>query len=237
MGSESRSVERPENRNEARAAERPENGREEPRPDGGRAAADGSERTAPSRERLPEVPEAAIDEAGFDPVEVRRVHRADLPTGRVVEQTRVYEDRGLRERVRAATGVDLSLRFLVVAAIDFEPALPPLGIASLLPTVAREARQGFRDELERRGVRALSRAGRERLRLGGRDRLRLTGYRGQVAVGDERIDAAGWVGVRSDGDGFRLVGGGHPETLPAGVEAERARDRAVLVETLREAAR
>jgi hypothetical protein len=152
----------------------------------------------------------------------------------VREHTRLYADTDLAERTRAAGGPGDPLRFFFAAGLSFHPPLAPVvGVASALPTVAREARRAFAEDLRARGVADVERTNRERARTETGDRVRLTGYRGTVRIGDRDVPAAGWVGVWATGGAVRVAGGGYPEAPVPGVDHDPAGDRRALLGLVR----
>jgi hypothetical protein len=185
-------------------------------------------------DRLPAVPADRVRAAGFEPVETSHRTRVQLPTATVREHTRLYADTGLHERTRAAGGPADPLRFFFASALSFDPPLAPVvGVASMRPTVVREARQSFADDLRDRGVEGVERARTERLRTDAGDRVRAFGSRGTVRVGEERVGAAGWIGVWTTGGEFRLSGGGYPEERIEAVDHDPTRSRDALFGLLR----
>lgn len=185
-------------------------------------------------DRLPTVPDERVRAAGFEPVETSHRTRVELPTATVREHTRLYADADLHERTRAVGGPDDPLRFFFASALSFDPPLAPVvGTASMRPTVLREARRRFAEDLRERGVEGVERARSERLRTESGDRVRVTGYRGTVRVGDERAGAAGWIGVWTTGGAFRVAGGGYPEERIAAVDYDPGGARDALFDLLR----
>jgi len=171
-----------------------------------------------SDDAYPTPPDPLPD--GWVLVERETRTRFELPTMDVREHTLVYEDEGLRTRVREATAVDRTWRFLFASALSFRPPLPPVtGPASMYATVAAEARDGFAADLRDRGVRDLDRRRTERTRTASGDRVQLTPYRGRLPVRefDRPVDVAGWLGIWITDGSFRLAGGGYPE---AGLEVD-----------------
>jgi hypothetical protein len=157
-----------------------------------------------------------------------------LPTTTICEHTRLYADVPLHERTRAAGGSEDPLRFFFLSALSFDPPLAPVvGVASMRPTVASEARRSFAADLRDRGVTGVERVGTERFRTDAGDRVRATGYRGTVTVGEETVAAAGWVGVWTTGGDFRLAGGGYPEERVETVDYDSGGARDALFDLLR----
>jgi hypothetical protein len=194
----------------------------------------------------PTVPEARLP-GGWE----RRGKTEDrlfrTPALAVTGYTVVYDDRELRRAVEAAghgdllasgargdrlveTGADGGLwRFFFATALSFRPPLAPgVGPASLRPTVARQARRSFADDLETRGFEdvAMERGQRLPLDAGGRARLRKVTASLPVDTDrpPDRIDAEGWLAVWVTDGSFRIAGGAYPaagldrllEPLPAG---------------------
>lgn len=185
-------------------------------------------------DRLPTVPDELVRAAGFEPVETSHRTRFQLPTATIRDHTRLYADTALHERTRAVGGPEDPLRFFFAAALSFDPPLAPVvGTASMRPTVAREARRSFAGDLRDRGVEGVERARTERLRTESGDRVRVTGYRGTVRVGDDRVGAAGWVGVWTTGGEFRVAGGGYPEERIVAVDYDPGGARDALFDLLR----
>jgi hypothetical protein len=198
------------------------------------AARSGARTTISDDGRLPTVPDDRVRAAGFAPVETRHRTRFELPTATIREHTRLYADTALHGRTVAAGGPDEPLRFFFASALSFDPPLAPVvGVASMRPTVAREARRSFAADLRDRGVTGVERARAERFRTDADDRVRATGYRGTVAVGEETVAAAGWVGVWTTGGDFRLAGGGYPEERVERVGYDPGGARETLFDLLR----
>lgn len=198
------------------------------------AARSGERTTISDDDRLPTVPDARARAAGFEPVETRHRTRFELPTATIREHTRLYADAALHERTRAIDGPAEPLRFFFVTALSFDPPLAPVvGTASMRPTVAREARRSFAQNLRERDVRNVERTRSERLRTETGDRARVTGYRGRVRVGEEAVGAAGWIGVWTTGGEFHLAGGGYPEERIEAVDHDPSGSRDALFDLLR----
>ena len=194
----------------------------------------GARTTISDDDRLPTVPDERVRAAELEPVETRHRTRVTLPTATIREHTRLYADATLDGRTRAVGGPVDPLRFFFAAALSFDPPLAPVvGTATMRPTVRREARRRFAEDLRERGVVDVERARSERLRAESGDRIRATGYRGTVAVGDERVRAAGWIGVWTTGGAFRIAGGGYPDERIEGVDYDPAGARDGLFDLLR----
>jgi hypothetical protein len=167
----------------------------------------------PPDDRFPTVPRRQLDAGSWEQTARREAVRFRLPTLTVREHTLVYEDATLP----ALTELDRSLRFFFASRLTFDPSLPPLtGPASMYPTVAREARRGFAEDLTDRGVVGLQSGRRERLRVSTGDRARLFPYRGRVRPpgSDEDVEVSAWLAVWTHDRTFYLAGGGYPERLP-----------------------
>lgn len=153
-------------------------------------------------------------------------------TTRAVERTVVYVDENLGRRVAATTGDDRPWRFFFASTLAFDPPLPPItGTASTFPTVAREARSAFEDDLRERGLSDLTRRRRERIRVASGNRASLYPYRGRLRDAD--VDVAAFLTVWTVGREFRLAGGGYPEQLPGGLDAAPSDYRDELFDLVR----
>lgn len=194
----------------------------------------------------PSVPDGVTAD-GWECVERRSGVRFELPTMRVSDHTLVYEDEALAEAAPATTkaGDPVSWRFFFATALSFEPPLPPVtGTATTLPTVLREGRKAFEDELAERGVEDVERRRSERTRTRDRNRLTLTPYRGRLEVSVDDADdpcqvpVAGYLGVWVADGAFRMAGGGYPErslasALPSGPETDPHAFRDELLSLIR----
>jgi hypothetical protein len=166
-----------------------------------------------------ELPEDRLEAGGWSLVEETSETLFRLPTARVEGDTRIYEDRGLRERVEAATGFDRMWRFFFATDVHFEPPLAPgIGPAMILPTVISEARREFAGDLRERGFTNVERTRTERIRTRSGERVRLQGFgaklptRGELE-GVDAITVTGWLGVWTVGGEFRVAGGAYPDRL------------------------
>jgi hypothetical protein len=172
----------------------------------------------------PTVPEA--EATGWTVVERTAETLFQLPTASVEGHTVLYEDPALRERVRAATGVDHPWRFVFATRLEFRPPLAPMvGTASVYPTVVTEAGNAFADRLRERGFTDVEAGRRERVRTDGGDRARLRQYTAVYELpsgtaGDPTAEAApdrpatvdveGWTAVWTSGGDFFVAGGAYP---------------------------
>ncbi len=101
------------------------------------------------------------------------------------------------------------------------------------PTVTREARRSFAEDIRERGVRNVQRTRSERLRTEAGDRVRVMGYRGRVQVGEETVGAAGYIGIWTTDREFRLAGGGYPEERIEAVDHDPSGSRDALFDLIR----
>lgn len=142
----------------------------------------------------------------------------DLGPVSVTAATVVFEDRDLRDRVAAETGLDRTWRFAFASRVDV-PGSAESG--ALRRLVTDRARSGFADRLGTRGFEAVERAGERS--LGDVDATR---YAARVAVDGVVVDVEGWLGVRPDPErtrSFLLAGGAYPRHVrEAPDEATRA---------------
>ncbi|WP_255150736.1 hypothetical protein [Halorarius halobius] len=178
----------------------------------------------------PTVPSDRLEQGGWELRDDLVETVFQLPTATVTGHTLLYEDSGLREQVREATGLDRPWRFFFATALAFQPSLAP-GIAPLISsTVAREARKEFATDLEERGFRNVERGRTERVRIDG-NRARLTTYRATYPVeaddAETELQVTGHLAVWN-GDGYRLAGGVYPEAglddVTDGVDASAYRE-------------
>ncbi|MEF8818145.1 MAG: hypothetical protein V5A82_00905 [Haloferacaceae archaeon] len=129
----------------------------------------------------------------------------DLGPVEVTAATVVFEDRGLRERVAAETGIDRTWRFAFTSRVDVPGSS---GSRALRRLVTDRARSGFVDRLRARGFEAVERAGERS--LGDVDVAR---YVARVRVEGVVVDAEGWLDARADPErarSFLLAGGAYP---------------------------
>lgn len=142
----------------------------------------------------------------------------DLGPVSVTAATVVFEDRGLRDRVAAETGIDRTWRFAFASRVDVPGSS---GSRALGRLVTDRARSGFADRLGARGFEAVERAGERSL-----GEVTATRYAARVAVEGVVVDVEGWLGVRPDperGRSFLLAGGAYPRGVrEAPDEATRA---------------
>jgi len=165
----------------------------------------------------PAVPSERL--AGWEETESTVEKAFSTPVVTVYTHTVVYEATDRRERIAAATGVDLPWRFFFAGRIRLDPQRQPSGMLTSL--VRRKATDGFVDRLEDRGIDGVSERDREETRLGDSDGL-LVAYRG---VFRRRVDATGdsttlslpvaallavW---EADGD-YHVAGGAYPDGPP-----------------------
>jgi hypothetical protein len=162
----------------------------------------------------PDVPTDRLDDGGWKLADETTDTVFELSTARVEGHTKLYEDAGLRERIRERTGVDRPWRFFFATALEFHPPLAS-GLAPLVtPTIVTESRRSFADDLRERGFSAVDRGRTQTIRVDG-SRARLTNFRATYPLDadGETVDlqVAGWIAVWN-GDGFRLAGGAYPES-------------------------
>jgi len=155
----------------------------------------------------------------------------DLPVVAVEGYTLVYEDAALRERLRRATGEDVT-RFFFATQLAFEPALSPRVEALLHRTVASGAQGAFTDRLEDRGLTNVGFAGRRGLSLGDGERTSAAAFTAEYDVAGAALPIEGMIAVWRD-DGFTIAGGAYPiGDGRLGVEIEAERYEAELVELI-----
>ena len=166
----------------------------------------------------PHVPDARLDSGGWRLVEDATATPYDGVVT-VVTRTLVYEDAGLRARLRDAAGVDRSVRFFLGSRVRVSPLPVP---ASLLRTrVARESADSFVTRLRdagMRGVRERDAGGRT---LGGA-RAFAVEYAGTVTVGDAVLDVAARIAARTVRREFVVTGGAFPTGVRGDGEAAAA---------------
>ncbi|MFC4357860.1 hypothetical protein ACFO0N_07850 [Halobium salinum] len=174
-----------------------------------------------SDRRWPTVPETTLEAGGWELYDRREESLFRSPTARVDGYTLVYEDDALREAVRGATdgALDRPWRFVFLTRLSFTPPLAPgVGPATWLPTIRREARRAFADDLEERGFVDVTRARGSSFDAGGRpsglggrrpDRFTATHV---VERGGERtpVRVEAWLTVAVERGSFRLAGGAYP---------------------------
>jgi len=165
----------------------------------------------------PAVPEAQLSD-GWERVDssVETLFELDRAGIRVQGHTLVYEDRPLREAVRATTDgqVNQTWRFFFATRLTFEPPLPTgVGLQMVLPAVRSEARRHFVDDLRARGFESIEQGRREKLRTRGGTTVRLQQVSGSFTppTVEGPLPIEGWVGVWSDG-GLYVAGGAYPAT-------------------------
>jgi len=184
----------------------------------------------------PTVPADRLDDDGW----TRRARTEETlfrtPTAKVVGRTLVYDDAALRDALAAAgasafltagsgadagnrlvdTGEDGDYwRFFFATSLTFRPPLAPgIGPASMLPTVRREARSAFTDDLEARGFVDVDTGRGQRVRTDAGDRARLKKVTARLPLGPdapaEALDVEGWLAVWTTGGQFRIAGGAYP---------------------------
>jgi hypothetical protein len=133
----------------------------------------------------------------------------DLAGVEVTTATAVYEDPALRERMRAATGVDRTWRFFFATRVKVPG---PKGSRVLRRLVVDRATAGFVDRLRSQGFADVCEAERRRLRVGDAA-ARAVRYEAVCRVDELAVDTHGWIAVWPDGDGFRLAGGAYPTAV------------------------
>ncbi|MFB6304686.1 MAG: hypothetical protein ABEH47_05935 [Haloferacaceae archaeon] len=160
----------------------------------------------------PSLPDAELADRGWERVESRSETVADLGPVEVSIATAVYEDGSLRERVRAAAGVDRTWRFFVAGRVDVPG---PSGAPALRRLVTDRAASGFADRLADRGFEDVREAERRRLRVGDAE-ARAVRYEATCRVEGFVLAVEGWVAVWPGDDGFRLAGGAYPRSVREG---------------------
>jgi hypothetical protein len=218
-----------------------------------------------SADGYPSVPHDRLVGSGWELRSKRERTVFRMPGMDVTGYTLLYDDADLRAAIEAAgvaaivgdadvddriggDGDGGSWRFFFATALSFRPPLAPMvGTASIRPTVARQARRTFVDELEGRGFEGVESGRRERIRTESGDRARLRRFSAHLPIaaerGPERIEAEGWLAVWVTDDSFRIAGGAYPthglearlEALP-GVRTptiDRTRFRDELIELIR----
>lgn len=164
---------------------------------------------------LPSVPRTSLD--GWRRRETTSETVLDLGAVAVRTATVVYEDASLRDRLRAAAGLDRTWRFFFASRVSV-PGTP--GPAALRSLVTHNARRAFVDRLRDRGFDGVETAGRRDLRVDGEE-ARAARYEASCVVESVELDVDGWLVVWPDDDGFLLAGGAYPRavrTAPGGVE-------------------
>ncbi|MFB6080130.1 MAG: hypothetical protein ABEJ81_03935 [Haloferacaceae archaeon] len=131
----------------------------------------------------------------------------DLGWVAVTTATVVYEDPGLRERVREATRIDRTWRFFFATRLD---APGPSGSGALRRLVTAGATAGFVERLEARGFADVTEAGRRRFHVG-ESEAHAVRYEAVRRVDGVVVEVDGWIAVWPDvADGFLLAGGAYP---------------------------
>jgi hypothetical protein len=181
----------------------------------------------------PDVPADRLAAEGWE----RRTRSEETvfrtPTNTVVGRTVLYDDSVLQRALDEAGAGDLLgggagsgdrlvdtgdgdgyWRFFFATSLSFRPPLAPwVGPASMRPTVQREARSSFVEDLEARGFEGVERAGRQRIRTDAGNRARLTKVTATYPLADapaETLDIEGWLAVWVERGSFRIAGGAYP---------------------------
>lgn len=184
--------------------------------------------------RQPPVPTDALDAGGWREVERGETTAFDARVVRVEAATVVFEDARLRERVRAATGLDYPWRFFVAGRLELRPAVP--ASRGLTALVAGRAHAGFAERLAERGLSGVRRIsgpggrGADDGRTDGAERpdgtdavgaaTRLAGCDGLYRLDAASVRVRGWVGVAPDAESFVLGGGAYPAGVRDAATAE-----------------
>ncbi|WP_246049065.1 hypothetical protein [Natronomonas salsuginis] len=185
-----------------------------------------------SADGYPSVPHDRLLADGWELRSKRERTVFRMPGMEVTGRTLLYDDADLRAAIEAAgvaaivgdaevddrvgdDGDGGSWRFFFATALSFRPPLAPMvGTVSIRPTVARQARRTFVDELEGRGFEGVESGRRERVRTESGDRTRLRQFTAHLPIaaerGPERIDAEGWLAVWVTDGSFRIAGGAYP---------------------------
>ena len=125
----------------------------------------------------------------------------------VTAHTLVYEDAALRDRVRDAAGVDLSVRFFLASRVRVSPLAMPASF--LRARVARESAEAFVARLRDAGVRGVRERDVHAETVGG-SRAVVAEYGGSYPVGDATLRVAARIAARTAGREFLVTGGAFP---------------------------
>jgi hypothetical protein len=158
------------------------------------------------------VPEAVRTGEEWELVEEDTHRLADTALVEVTATRALYGDAALRERVRAATGVDRLWRSFFVSRLTTRPPLSK-GIGDLVVrTIARpQARERFVADLEARGFRDVETCDERQIPLkSGRGRGTRFSARIPVDGGDVAVDA--WLVLWRRGREIVVAGGIYPVT-------------------------
>jgi hypothetical protein len=176
----------------------------------------------------PTVPEDRLDTDGWRLTADTTETLFRLPTAQVRGRTVLYEDARLGRAVARSIGSPRTgggeektdpWRFFFATRLEFSPPpAPGFGIASVLPSVIREAGDSFADDLRDRGFEQVERGRRERTRTAAGDRLTLRQYEAVLPLAGrvsgsglpDRLGVEGWVGAWASGTSFRVAGGAYP---------------------------
>ena len=155
----------------------------------------------PAPPRLPDERAAA-----WEPAAEEAGPSVDAPGLSVRTALGVYEDRELRERVAAESGVDEPWRVLVTVRVAFDPVPGSIDGEPVRGLVHSNARSAFVDRLRERGFDGVRRRGRPRRRTVDGVELATFRYAAERTVGDRRLPVEGWLAIRTRGAEY-LVGG------------------------------
>lgn len=210
----------------------------------------------------PIVPADRLDAGGWTLAEERTEPLFEMPGVTVRGRTRLYEDAALRDRLRAAAGVDLIPRFFFATRLSVTPSLSAGAASVVKPTVVTEARRRFAGDLRDRGFEGVESGRTETIRVRSGDRARLTEYRARVPLspspaagsvdgsageaenttdaeraeetgGDLDLDVSGLLAVWATGGEFRLAGGAYPRRGVERFGVDAGDYREELVELIR----
>lgn len=159
------------------------------------------------------VPAAVRNEHRWELIEEETERLADAGLVTVDSTRALYDDRGLRERVREATGIDQLWRSFFASRLTTTPPLTR-GIADLVVrTVARpQADRRFAADLESRGFRSVTRRDERTVDLGGR-RGRATRFSAEIPVPVESAPSVGvdaWLAIWGRPTDMLVAGGIYP---------------------------
>ncbi|PSQ44191.1 hypothetical protein BRD17_04680 [Halobacteriales archaeon SW_7_68_16] len=193
----------------------------------------------------PAVPAGIHDDDRWALVEDEAHRVATTPVATIDAHTVVYEDRELRERIAAATGVDTLWRFVFAARLAIDPPVAPAMAPILVTSTVRPAaRERFPDDLRERGLSNVERRGSNRTDVGDDDRARVYRYGATVTIGDvegeatlapgTEVPVAAYLAVwERDGTPY-TAGGAFPIGGPVDAVAPPGEYRGALFDAIRE---
>lgn len=185
----------------------------------------------------PRVPDEALAAAGWRERERDETTPFDAAVVRVDAVTVVYEDLGLRERLREATGLDRLWRFFVASRLVLRPEASPSGPLSRL--VADRAHAGFADALAERGFEGVRPTDADDVEGRLPDDARVASYAALCRLDGVSVRARGLAAVRPANGTYLLAGGAYPtdvrdapdgttrEAVAAALDPDRFREELV----------